>query len=143
MSKNGARLTPVLVVDDSAISRKLVEMSLPSQEYKLLFAKTAHEALALFAMYRPGLVVTDWHLPDLSGTELCRRLRTDFQHTSIYIILLTGVSDPSTINEGLNAGADDYLTKPYNTKELLARVKRGRMIRAHRESRAETEPAQR
>lgn len=133
----------MLVVDDSAISRKLVEMSLPGHEYKLLFAKTAHEALALFAMYRPGLVVTDWHLPDLSGTELCKRLRTDFKHTSIYIILLTGISDPATISEGLRAGADDYLTKPFHTKELLARVKRGRMIRSHREARVDAEPASR
>jgi DNA-binding response OmpR family regulator len=70
-------------------------------------------------------VITDWLLPDLSGTELCQRLRKDFGDAPIYIILATAVSEEAKIAEGLEAGADDYLTKPFHTKELRERIENG------------------
>lgn len=125
---------PVLVVDDSPVARKLVEHALPGDEYAILAAKTGQEAIELFAKHRPGLVITDWLMPDLSGIELCRCIRSDFQDSFTYIILLTGISEKSEVVKGLQAGADEYLTKPFHTDELLARARVGRrIIGLHRE----------
>lgn len=124
----------VLVVDDSPVARKLVEHALPSERYTIFNAKTGQEALDLFAKHRPGLVITDWLMPDLSGIELCQRLRADFHNCFTYIILLTGVSEKSKVVAGLQAGADEYLTKPFHMEELLARAEVGqRIVGLHRE----------
>jgi two-component system, cell cycle response regulator len=124
----------VLVVDDSPVSRKLVEITLPPTDYTVLPARTGHEALEIFAQHRPGLVITDWLMPDLSGTEMCERLRSEFRDSPTYIILVSGVSEKSKVVKGLKAGADDYLTKPFDPEELLARVEVGRRIIAlHRQ----------
>jgi len=124
----------VLVVDDSPVARKLVEHALPSDRYRILNAGTGQEALDSFAEHRPGLVITDWLMPDLSGIELCQRLRADFHNRFTYIILLTGVSEKSKVVTGLQAGADEYLTKPFHPEELLARAEVGqRIVGLHRE----------
>jgi two-component system cell cycle response regulator len=124
---------PVLVVDDSPVSHKLVEQALPPERHAILPAKTAQEALELFAKHRPGLVITDWLIPDLSGIEFCQRLRTDFRECFAYIIMLTAVSEKSELVKGLQAGADEYLTKPFHAAELLARVEVGkRIVELHR-----------
>jgi two-component system, cell cycle response regulator len=127
----------VLAVDDSAIYRKLVEHSLSGQEYEVLYAKNGREALDLFAEHKPAVVITDWSMPDISGLELCRRIRQDFQGFHSHLILLTSNSDKEQVVEGLAAGADDYLTKPFHSGELVARVAVGRRIAAlHREIQA-------
>jgi two-component system, cell cycle response regulator len=127
----------VLAVDDSAIYRKLVEHSLSEQEYEVLYAKNGREALDLFAEHKPAVVITDWSMPDISGLELCRRIRQDFQGFHSHLILLTSNSDKEQVVEGLAAGADDYLTKPFHSGELVARVAVGRRIAAlHREIQA-------
>ncbi len=127
----------VLAVDDSAIYRKLVEHSLAGQEYEVLYAKNGREALDLFAEHKPAVVITDWSMPDISGLELCRRIRRDFQGLHSHLILLTSNSDKEQVVEGLAAGADDYLTKPFHSGELVARVAVGRRIAAlHREIQA-------
>jgi two-component system, cell cycle response regulator len=125
---------PVLVVDDSPVARKLVEHALPAEEFRILPARTGLEALDLFAQHRPGLVITDWLMPDLSGIELCRRLRGRFKDSFTYVILLTSLSEKSNVVTGLQAGADDYLTKPFDAAELLARANVGRrFVELHRE----------
>jgi two-component system, cell cycle response regulator len=125
---------PLLVVDDSAVARKVVEQALPSEQFKVLPAKTGLEALDLFALHRPGLVITDWVMPDLSGIELCQRLRARFKDSFTYIILLTSLSEKSNVVKGLQGGADDYLTKPFDAQELLARANVGRrFVELHRE----------
>jgi diguanylate cyclase (GGDEF)-like protein len=132
-----SRPVAILVVDDSAISRKLVEHSLSGQEYEVLFAKNGHEALDLFAKRQPAVVVTDWSMPDISGLELCRRIRQNFLDFHSHIILLTGNSDKEQVVEGLAAGADDYLTKPFHSGELVARIAVGRrIVDLHREIQA-------
>jgi diguanylate cyclase (GGDEF)-like protein len=125
---------PVLVVDDSPVARKLVEHALPADRYSIINAETGHHALELFAMHRPGLVITDWLMPDLSGIELCQRLRSDFHDTFAYIILLTAVTEKSQVVAGLQAGADEYLTKPFHGEELMARADVGqRIVALHRD----------
>lgn len=118
----------ILAVDDSPIYRKLVEQSLSGEPYTLLLAKNGREALELFAKHQPAVVITDWTMPDIEGLELCRRIRHDFQEVYSHLILLTSNTDKEKVVEGLAAGADDYLTKPFHPGELLARVAVGRRI---------------
>jgi diguanylate cyclase (GGDEF)-like protein len=125
---------PVLVVDDSAIARKLVEHALPQNEYAIISAKTGSQALDLYREHRPGLVITDWLMPDLSGIELCERIRSEFADSFTYIIILTAESEKAKVVTGLKAGADEYLTKPFDSAELRARTEVGRrIVELHRE----------
>ena len=118
----------VLVVDDSAVSRKYVEQILRGH-CELLFAEDAARGLELVAEFQPHLVITDWNMPDSSGIELCRQIRAEAQDPGAsytYLILLTGNRDKQQVVEGLSAGADDYLVKPCDPDELMARVDVGR-----------------
>lgn len=131
--ERGIRLR-VLAVDDSPFSRKLLEHALAGQPYEVAFAKNGQEALAAISEFRPNILITDWMLPDLSGPELCRKVRSESRSGYIYMILVTSNVEKESIVEGLAAGADDYLTKPFHEKELLARVGVGqRIIEMHRE----------
>jgi two-component system, cell cycle response regulator len=124
----------ILVADDSPIYRKLVEQSLSQEQYPVLFAKSGQQAMDLFIEHKPALVITDWSMPDISGIELCQRIRRDHKEFYAYVILLTGNTDKEEVIEGLAAGADDYLTKPFHPGELQARVRVGRrMVDLHRE----------
>jgi diguanylate cyclase (GGDEF)-like protein len=124
----------ILVADDSPIYRKLVEQSLSEEHYTVLLAKSGRQALDLFTEHQPALVITDWSMPDISGIELCQRIRRDYEQFYAYVILLTGNTDKEEVIEGLAAGADDYLTKPFHPGELQARVRVGRrIVDLHRE----------
>jgi diguanylate cyclase (GGDEF)-like protein len=118
----------VLVADDSRIYRKLVEQTLSGKQYTVLFAKNGQEAIDLFTEHQPSLVITDWMMPDLTGIELCERIRNHSRNSYTYIIILTGITEKDELVKGLAAGADDYLTKPFHSNELLARVGVGRRI---------------
>src|SRR6266853_705445 len=126
----GAQQLKVLVADDSAVSRKLVEQTLSEKQYSLVFAKRGRETVELFAEHHPALVIVDWIMPDLTGIEICKHIRSKTQASYTYIILLTGKSEKESVVEGLAAGADDYLTKPFNPAELIARVGVGLRIMA-------------
>ena len=124
----------VLVVDDSPVYRKLIEHTLEDGGYEPLFAKSGREALELYAQHAPAIVITDWMMPDFSGPELCERIRGDVQRLYTYVIVLTSISEKDSVVKGLAAGADDYLTKPFDPGELLARIGVGRRtIGLHRE----------
>jgi two-component system cell cycle response regulator len=124
----------VLVADDSAVYRKLVEHALSAERYQIVFAKNGREALDLFAKHRPSLVITDWTMPDISGVELLGHIRRDFPESYTYVILLTGMTDTVKVVSGLASGADDYLTKPFHAEELVARLGVGRrMVDLHRQ----------
>jgi diguanylate cyclase (GGDEF)-like protein len=83
--------------------------------------------MEIFERERPALVITDCVMPDLTGVELCQRIRAA-QSSYVYIIMVTAITEKDNIVKGLAAGADDYLTKPFHTEELLARVKVGRRL---------------
>ncbi|PYV53575.1 MAG: hypothetical protein DMG91_16705, partial [Acidobacteria bacterium] len=118
----------ILVVDDSPIYRKLVQQSLSHEPYPIIFAKNGREALDCFAAHQPDVVITDWTMPDVTGLELCQSIRRDFGQSYSYLILLTSHTNKEQVIEGLAAGADDYLTKPFHPGELVARVGVGRRI---------------
>ena len=123
----GAEFT-VLVADDSALYTTLVKKSLASQSCTLLFAKDGCEALELFAEHKPAMVITDWMMPQLDGLELCRRIRAEFPEVYSYLMLLTSNDQKDNVVTGLQAGADDYLSKPFHSGELVARVGVGRRV---------------
>jgi diguanylate cyclase (GGDEF)-like protein len=124
----------ILVADDSPLYTMLVKESLSSQPCTLLFAKNGCEAIELFAEHKPALVITDWVMPKIDGLELCRRIRADFPEVYSYLMLLTSNDEKESVIVGLDAGADDYLSKPFHAGELLARVGVGRrVVGLHRE----------
>ncbi len=124
----------VLIVDDSPVYRKLVEHALSQDFSAVLFATSGHQALEIFARERPEIVITDWLMPDLTGIDLCQRIRGGIQSSYTYVIILTSNAEKENVVRGLSAGADDYLTKPFHAAELLARVRVGqRLIDLHRQ----------
>ena len=118
----------VLVVDDSPVYRKLVEQVLSAEPYSLIFASNGAEAVDLYQQHSPCIVITDWLMPDFSGLELCERIRADHSRPYTYIILMTSKVEKGNVVKGLEAGADDYLTKPFDPGEMLARIGVGRRI---------------
>jgi two-component system cell cycle response regulator len=128
------QLLQVLVVDDSPVYHKLVTDALCYQPYSLLHAMSAGEALELFAKYSPPIVITDWMMPDLTGPELCKRIRESSKTLYTYLILLTSMSESDSLVNGLEAGADEFLTKPFDPAELQARLGVGRrIVQLHRQ----------
>jgi two-component system cell cycle response regulator len=124
----------VLIADDSAVHRKLVEQTLSQDACSVLIAQTGREAIDIYERERPALVITDWLMPDLTGIELCQRIRKDGHSSYTYVIILTSVVEKDKVVTGLSAGADDYLTKPFHPDELLARVRVGRrLVDLHRQ----------
>jgi diguanylate cyclase (GGDEF)-like protein len=118
----------ILVADDSPVYRKLLERALSQKQYSVLFAKSGGQAMDLFGVHQPALLITDWMMPNITGIELCERIRRDFKTSYVYIIILTSMTDTDKVVSGLTAGADDYLTKPFHPAELLARVGVGRRV---------------
>src|SRR5580704_19426368 len=119
----GLRLMQALVVDDSAVYRKLIGDHLRSWGFGVTLAKTGCEAWGILEQAEaPKLVLLDWVLPDLEGPELCQRIRQAASIGSyVYIILLTGKEGQRNMLDALEAGADDYLAKPFDELELKAR----------------------
>ncbi|HEY2115970.1 MAG TPA: diguanylate cyclase [Candidatus Angelobacter sp.] len=118
----------ILVADDSALYTRLVKDTLSSEPCTLVFAKNGSEAMDLFAEHKPALVITDWVMPQINGLELCRRIRADFPEIYSYLMLLTSNDEKESVVTGLQAGADDYLSKPFHPGELVARVGVGRRV---------------
>ena len=134
MKTQAQQTIEVLVADDSAFSRKLVQHALADSHCSLIFAESGSKAVELFAQHRPALIIVDWVMPDLSGIEICKHIRSKANESYTYIIIVTGVTDKENLVKGLAAGADDYLTKPFNAEELKARVGVGiRLIELQRQ----------
>jgi DNA-binding response OmpR family regulator len=113
----------VLVVEDESDIRNLVVFHLAREGFRCRTATTGEEAIADARASRPDLIVLDLMLPGLNGLEVCRRLRADAAMTGIPIIMLTAKADEVDRIVGLEMGADDYVTKPFSPKELVARVR--------------------
>jgi diguanylate cyclase (GGDEF)-like protein len=114
---------PILVAEDNPVSLKLLEKTLEKAGYEVSTARDGREALGLFNERFFPIVLTDWMMPEMSGPELCRAIRGKTGNGYVFMILLTAKDSKEDIVEGLEAGADDYLTKPFNRAELMARLK--------------------
>jgi two-component system phosphate regulon response regulator PhoB len=113
----------ILVVEDEPAIQELIAYNLKQAGHLPLRADNAEQALNLIANALPDLVLLDWMLPGLSGIEFARRLRADKRTRAIPIIMLTARSDEQDKLQGLETGADDYITKPFSPRELNARIK--------------------
>ncbi|WP_112311238.1 PP2C family protein-serine/threonine phosphatase [Pseudogemmobacter bohemicus] len=118
----------VLVVDDSRAQRQLSSMYLRRWGYEVMQAASAAEALEICARAPVDMVISDWMMPGMNGVEFCRRFRALPRETYGYFILVTSKSDKSEVARGLEAGADDFLTKPFSSDELRARLRAGQRI---------------
>jgi len=124
----------VLVVDDSRSQRRIISTFLKRWGFSVREADCADAALALCRTAPPDLVLSDWMMPGMSGPEFCREFRALSRDTYGYFILLTSKNEKNDIARGLDAGADDFLTKPINAAELRARIAAGeRILRMERE----------
>lgn len=118
----------VLVADDDCISVELLANALQEFGYSVTTASDGHEAFDLIRTGRYRLVISDWEMPGMSGVELCREIRRRPSVGYTYVILLTSYSGVANVVHGLAAGADDFLTKPFQPQELCVRLRAGERI---------------
>ena len=116
-------MTSVLVVEDEAAIAELIAINLRHTGFEVRLASDAEAAQREVDRVLPDLVLLDWMLPGQSGVQLARRWRSDARTRELPLIMLTARAEESDKITGLDAGADDYLTKPFSTKELLARIR--------------------
>ena len=120
----------ILIVDDSDAMRRIIKRVLKSFPWKLevVEARDGRQAIEVFGKERPQLVITDWNMPEMDGTMLCRHLRAKSFQKYVYVIMMTANTDSNERIEGLESGADDFISKPIVPRELLARLQSGERI---------------
>ena len=124
----------ILIAEDDAVSRRVLELSLLRWGYEVVTTPDGQAAWeALQQPDAPRLALLDWMMPHLAGPDVCRRVRAVPALERPYLILLTGRSEKADVVAGLNSGADDYLSKPFDREELRARLEAGlRIVELHR-----------
>ncbi len=113
----------ILVVDDEDDIRDILKLTLEEEEYEVIEARDGNEALKAVQARTPDLVILDYKIPYLDGREVCRRLKKDILLRHLPIIMLTGRGDIMDKVNGIDSGADDYIVKPFEPRELLARIR--------------------
>ena len=112
----------ILVVEDSRTQAEQLKYMLEEHDFHVVTARNGREALDSLRQHKPTLVITDITMPEIDGYELCRLIRTDEQLAELPVILLTALSHPEDVFKGLECGADNFITKPYEQNNLLARI---------------------
>jgi putative two-component system response regulator len=118
----------VLIVDDDPLMLRLVQKVVVRLGHQVTTATNGHEALRLMRQGSYRLLLSDWEMPQMNGLELCRRVRERYCSNYVYIIMLTGRSGTQNIIDGLNAGADEFISKPVSPEELSVRIRTGERI---------------
>lgn len=113
----------VLLVEDEPAQREVLSYNLSAEGYRVNLAQDGEEAMLMVSEDTPDLVVLDWMMPNLSGIEVCRRLKSRPETQNIPVIMLSARSDEVDRVRGLETGADDYVIKPYSVAELMARIR--------------------
>ena len=113
----------ILIVEDDENIQQLVGYNLTKAGYHTTYADTGEQALSVLAKAKPDLILLDLMLPEISGVEVCKAVKTEKQTSHIPIIILTAKGEEEDITAGLDLGADDYITKPFSPKVLLSRIK--------------------
>ncbi len=114
----------ILVVDDDAMNREVMEAFLIAESYQVLLAHNGTEGLELARRHLPDLILLDVRMPDISGYDVCAELKAQPPTQRIPIMLVTGFDAPEDRKLGVAAGADDFLSRPFNGEQLLQRVAR-------------------
>jgi DNA-binding response OmpR family regulator len=112
----------IMIVDDDSVSRRMLQGVLNKQGYEVLVAANGREAWEIFQREAISIVITDWIMPELDGLQLCQRIRAEARQKYTYIILITVMTGKGSYLEGIQAGADDFLSKPYDPDVLRARL---------------------
>jgi len=112
----------ILVVDDEPAILDMVEFALKRKNFRIRLAEDSMQAMNLVAESKPDLILLDWMLPDISGVDLARRLKKDDLTKDIPIIMITARAEEGDKLRGFDVGVDDYVTKPFSTHELIARI---------------------
>jgi DNA-binding response OmpR family regulator len=125
----------ILIAEDDPVSRRLLEATLLGYGFKIVSASNGSEAIRILKEPDPPrLVITDVSMPEIDGLEVCKFIRSSAEHKHSYVILLTANQQLLDVLAGLHAGADDYIVKPFNRIELMARIQVGlRVLALHRE----------
>ncbi|MEM9733202.1 MAG: phosphate regulon transcriptional regulator PhoB [Pseudomonadota bacterium] len=113
----------VLLVEDEPAQREVLRYNFEKEDYRVVVAEDGDEGLLLAQEQNPDLIILDWMLPEVSGIEVCRRLKREDDTREIPVMMLTARGEESDQVRGLDTGADDYVVKPYSVKELLARAR--------------------
>jgi two-component system phosphate regulon response regulator PhoB len=113
----------ILIVEDEEALSTLLEYNLTKEGFSVLVARDGEEGLLKVEEEKPDAVILDWMLPNVSGIEVCRRLRSKIETQNLPILMLTARAEESDRIRGLDTGADDYLVKPFSVAELVARVR--------------------
>ena len=122
----------ILLAEDITVTRKLVKRILENNGYKVIEARDGQEAWEILQKEKINLALIDWLMPRLNGLQLCKKIKTTENQDYTYKIFLTGKVDIDDVVEGLESGADDYLTKPFDKRELISRIDVGkRYIQLH------------
>ncbi|MER3522560.1 MAG: response regulator [Ignavibacteria bacterium] len=113
----------ILTADDDTISRRVLTAALKSFGHEVVETRDGADAWAEYRVNHYPLVISDWMMPNVDGVELCRRIRTDQRPKYTYVILLTSLEGKEKYLEGMEAGADDFISKPFDRDTLLARIR--------------------
>jgi CheY-like chemotaxis protein len=128
-SRMSSESNRILIAEDHYVSRHLLERNLTNWGFQVITAEDGEAALrVLESEAAPPLAIIDWMMPKLDGLEVCRRVRAQTDRPYIYLVLLTAKSHKEEIATGLEAGADDYVIKPFDPDELRARLKVGQRV---------------
>jgi len=120
----------ILVVDDDQYIRLILQKRFVSRGYTVLLAEDGEKGLEVAKAETPDLIISDWMMPKMDGLEFCRRVKQDEKLRYTYFIILTARDTQDDKVEGIETGADDFVTKPFNDRELLTRVRAGLRINA-------------
>lgn len=118
----------VLITDDEVVSRTKLEKHVTSMGHQVILATNGKEALSLWIKHRPDLVITDWVMPEMNGIELVREIKRLQGSNYCYVIMITSQSETQDLVTGMEAGADDFIAKPFIKEELTVRIKAGERI---------------
>lgn len=113
----------ILFAEDDAVTRLVVTAQLQKLGYETMVARDGVEALELFRREKPSIVITDWMMPNMDGTDLCRAIRKQVDARYAYVIILTALDRKAGYVEGMKAGADDFVSKPCSMEELNVRLR--------------------
>jgi DNA-binding response OmpR family regulator len=127
----------LLLIDDDPNFITTLQIGLELQGYIVISSQNPITGWKEMERHQPGIILIDWEMPEMSGLEFAKLAKEDPVHRSRYIIMLTGKAGTENIVQGLDAGADDYLSKPFQMEELLARIRSGLRFRALEERIAE------
>jgi PAS domain S-box-containing protein len=136
--KTSYKMKVILVVEDSATQAAQIKYLLEIYQFKVIVTQNGRQALVWLSKHKPSLVISDILMPEMNGFELCERIKSDERTEDIPVILLTSLSDPDEVIEGLSCGADSFITKPYNNEYLISNIEQTLTEKATPESKRDT-----